>query len=463
MAKVESFPPDPAFAAQANATADAVRRGRDATPRPSGRSWPASGSTWSKPFDTTLEWDLPFAKWFVGGKLNVSVQLRRPARRERPRRQGRVPLDRRARRHPDDHLRRPPARGPEDRQRAQGAGHREGRPRRDLHADDPGAADRDARLRPASGRRTRSSSAASRRRRWPAGSTTAEAKLVITADGGWRRGKPAPLKPAVDEALDETPVGRARARRAPTRRRGRDGDDDRGARRLVARHRRSPAADCPPVPLDCEHMLYLLYTSGTTAKPKGILHTTAGYLLGTSFTHEMVFDIKPDDVYWCAADIGWVTGHSYIVYGPLANATTGVMYEGTPDTPAWDRWWQIIEDYKVTILYCAPTAIRAFMKQGDSTPGEARPVVAAGPRLRRRADQPRGLALVPRAHRRRRRRPIVDTWWQTETGHDPDHAAARRHDHEAGQRDLPVPGHRGRRRRRRGRLASRSAVAATSS
>ena len=126
--------------------------------------------------------------------------------------------------------------------------------------------------------------------------------------------------------------------------------------------------DCPPVPVDSEHMLYLLYTSGTTAKPKGILHTTAGYLLGTSYSHEMVFDIKPDDVYWCAADIGWVTGHSYIVYGPLANATTGVMYEGAPDTPAWDRWWQIVEDYKVSILYCAPTAIRAFMKQGEAFP-----------------------------------------------------------------------------------------------
>ena len=120
-------------------------------------------------------------------------------------------------------------------------------------------------------------------------------------------------------------------------------------------------------------------------------------------------------MYWCAADIGWVTGHSYIVYGPLANAATSVMYEGTPDTPAWDRWWQIIEDYKVNILYCAPTAIRAFMKQGEQHPGGARPVVAARARLGRRADQSRGVALVPREHRRRER-PIVDTWWQTETG-----------------------------------------------
>ena len=151
-------------------------------------------------------------------------------------------------------------------------------------------------------------------------------------------------------------------------------------------------------------MLYLLYTSGTTAKPKGIMHTTAGYLLGASFTHEMVFDIKPDDVYWCAADIGWVTGHSYIVYGPLANATTGVLYEGAPDTPAWDRWWQIIEDYKVTILYCAPTAIRAFMKQGEQyCPAPHDLTLAAAARLGRRADQPRGVALVPRAHRRRQR------------------------------------------------------------
>ena len=128
-------------------------------------------------------------------------------------------------------------------------------------------------------------------------------------------------------------------------------------------------------------MLYLLYTSGTTARPKGIIHTSAGYLLGTSYSHEMVFDIKPDDVYWCAADIGWVTGHSYIVYGPLANATTGVMYEGAPDTPGWERWWQIVEDYKVTILYTAPDRHPGVHEAGRGAAREARPVLAAAARL----------------------------------------------------------------------------------
>ncbi len=172
---------------------------------------------------------------------------------------------------------------------------------------------------------------------------------------------------------------------------------------------------CPPVALDSEHMLYLLYTSGTTAKPKGIVHTTAGYLLGTSYSHEMIFDIKPDDVYWCAADVGWVTGHSYIVYGPLANGTTGVMYEGSPDTPDWDRWWQIVEDYGVTVLYCAPTAIRAFMKQGDAFPARhdlssLRVLGSVGEPINPEA------WLWYREHIGGGRTPVVDTWWQTETG-----------------------------------------------
>src|SRR6185436_7649416 len=243
----------------------------------------------------------------------------------------------------------------------------------------------------------------------------AEAKVVITADGGWRRGKPAALKPAVDEAIQSTPsvqsvlVVRRLGDQAPDTTMVEDRDH--WWHDIVD----TQLADCPPEPLDSEHMLYLLYTSGSTAKPKGIFHTTAGYLLGTSFTHEMIFDLKPDDVYWCAADIGWVTGHSYIVYGPLANAATGVMYEGTPDTPAWDRWWQIIEDYKVTILYCAPTAIRAFMKQGAEHPARhdlstLRVLGSVGEPINPEA------WLWYREHIGGGRTPVVDTWWQTETG-----------------------------------------------
>ena len=175
------------------------------------------------------------------------------------------------------------------------------------------------------------------------------------------------------------------------------------------------AADCPPEPMDSEDLLYLLYTSGTTAKPKGIMHTTGGYLTQVAFTHKYVFDLHPEtDVYWCAADIGWVTGHSYIVYGPLANGATSVMYEGTPDTPGKDRLWDIVERYGVTILYTAPTAIRTFMKWGAQEPA-SHDLSAAAAGLGRRAHQPRGLDVVPH-HIGGGRCPIVDTWWQTETG-----------------------------------------------
>ena len=223
-----------------------------------------------------------------------------------------------------------------------------------------------------------------------------------------------PLKPAVDEALLETPTVE---HVLVVRRLGDAADTAITDGRDVWWHDivERQAADCPPVPVDSEHMLYLLYTSGTTAKPKGIMHTTAGYLVGTSYTHEMIFDVKPDDVYWCAADIGWVTGHSYIVYGPLANATTGILYEGSPDTPAWDRWWQIIEDYKVTILYCAPTAIRAFMKQGAQFPekhdlSSLRVLGSVGEPINPEA------WLWYHEHIGGSNAPIVDTWWQTETG-----------------------------------------------
>ncbi|HEV7811173.1 MAG TPA: acetate--CoA ligase, partial [Candidatus Limnocylindrales bacterium] len=244
----------------------------------------------------------------------------------------------------------------------------------------------------------------------------AEAKLVITADGGWRRGKATPLKPAVDEAVQSTPT----IEHVLVVRRIGDAVDGGTAMEdgrdiwwhdIVDRQ----SETCEPVALDSEHMLYLLYTSGSTAKPKGITHTTAGYLVGTAYSHRMIFDIKADDVYWCAADVGWVTGHSYIVYGPLANATTGVMYEGTPDTPGWDRWWQIIEDYKVSVLYCAPTAIRAFMKQGADHPARhdlssLRVLGSVGEPINPEA------WLWYHEHIGGGKAPIVDTWWQTETG-----------------------------------------------
>ena len=208
----------------------------------------------------------------------------------------------------------------------------------------------------------------------------------------------------------------------------RDGRDV-WAHELVEGQSDDPAS-CPCEPMDSEDLLYLLYTSGTTAKPKGIVHTTGGYLTGVATTHHYIFDVKPDSVYWCAADIGWVTGHSYIVYGPLANATTGVLYEGVPDYPDRDRWWAIVERYSVDILYTAPTAIRAHMKWGPEHAAEARPLLAAAPRLGRRADQPRGLDLVPGAHRRRplpdRRHVVADR-----DRDDPDHAAPGRHDDEA--------------------------------
>ena len=192
----------------------------------------------------------------------------------------------------------------------------------------------------------------------------AEAKAVITQDGAFRRGQPSPLKPQVDKALEECPSVEARDRAAP--RRQPDRDEARPRPRLARADRTPRRPSTWREPLDAEHPLFILYTSGSTGKPKGVLHTTGGYLLGAALTTKYVFDLKPEDVYWCTADVGWVTGHSYIVYGPLANGATAVMYEGVPNHPDPSRFWAIIERYGVNVFYTAPTAIRTFVKWGDS-------------------------------------------------------------------------------------------------
>jgi acetyl-CoA synthetase len=254
----------------------------------------------------------------------------------------------------------------------------------------------------------------------------ADARVVVTADGGWRRGQAIGLKGNVDVAVSESPcVDHVVVVR-------RTGDDTVGGPSAMIAGRDhwwhelmsgedvaaggAPADTCVPEHMEAEDLLFILYTSGTTAAPKGIMHTTGGYLTQVAYTHKAVFDLHADeDVYWCAADIGWVTGHSYIVYGPLANGATSVMYEGTPDTPGRDRWWSIIEHYGVTILYCAPTAIRTFMKWGAAEPADHD---LASLRLLGSVGEP----INPEAwmwyseHIGGGNCPVVDTWWQTETG-----------------------------------------------
>ena len=243
----------------------------------------------------------------------------------------------------------------------------------------------------------------------------ADAKLVITADGANRRGNQIPLKPAVDEALDRATTDSVEGV-VVVRRTGEDVEMVDGRDVWFHDEVEGRSTECASEPMDAEDVLYILYTSGTTGKPKGIVHTTGGYLTQTTATHRLTFDLKPDaDVYWCAADIGWVTGHSYIVYAPLANRTTSVMYEGTPDFPDKDRFWDIIARYGVTILYTAPTAIRAFMKWGAEYP-EAHDLSSL--RVLGTVGEPINPEawMWYRTHIGGDAAPIVDTWWQTETG-----------------------------------------------
>jgi acetyl-CoA synthetase len=367
---------------------------------------------WNQKWHTVLEWDLPFAKWFVGGKLNVSYNC----------------LDR--------HV----AAGRGDRV----AYHWEGEPgdaRTITYAELLGEVQRFANVLKSLGV-TRGDRVAIYMPMIPelpvamlactrigaAHSVVfggfsadalrdrildAEAKLLITADGGHRRGSPVSLKPAADVALADTP---SITDVVVVRRTGADVSMTHGRDHWWHDLMAEAQAECPPEQMDAEDLLYLLYTSGTTAKPKGIMHTTGGYLTQVAFTHKYVFDLHPErDVYWCAADIGWVTGHSYIVYGPLTNGATSVMYEGTPDFPDKDRWWSIVERYGVTILYCAPTGIRTFMKWGTQYP-EAHNLSSL--RLLGTVGEP----INPEAwmwywqHIGGGRCPVVDTWWQTETG-----------------------------------------------
>jgi acetyl-CoA synthetase len=238
------------------------------------------------------------------------------------------------------------------------------------------------------------------------------AKVLVTQDGSWRKGTIFPLKDHADVSVAASPsiehvVVVERTKNEVNMTEGRD----------IWWHdlMEGQSTDCEPEVMDAEDILYILYTSGTTGKPKGIVHTQGGYLAGVTTTHDLVFDLKDDDIFWCTADIGWVTGHSYIVYGPLANGVTGVMYEGSPDSPGLDRLWQIVEDYKVTIFYTAPTAIRAFMKWGDQYPAMHD---LSSLRLLGTVGEP----INPEAwmwyneHIGNENCPIVDTWWQTETG-----------------------------------------------
>lgn len=405
------FPPSAEFAATANATG--AMYDEAATDRLGFWAEQARYLTWATDFDQVLDWsDAPFAKWFVGGTLNVAYNC-------------------------------------VDRHVENGFGNQvairfEGEPgdRRDityaeLQDDVSRAANALIELGVTAGDRVAIympmipeaivamlacarigaahsvvfagfSSEALRSR-----IEDAQAVLVITADGQNRRGSAMPLKPAVDEAVAESPSVK---NVLVVKRTGTDVDWNDGLdvwwHDIVERQ----SADHTPEAFDAEHPLFILYTSGTTGKPKGILHTSGGYLTQASFTHRNVFDLKPaEDVYWCTADIGWVTGHSYIVYGPLANRATQVVYEGTPDTPNKDRWWDIVERHGVTLFYTAPTAIRTFMKWGDELPKSHD---LSSLRLLGSVGEP----INPEAWMWYRDVigggdcPIVDTWWQTETG-----------------------------------------------
>jgi acetyl-CoA synthetase len=404
------YPPDPEFAAQANAQQDIYERDFEEL-----WSKEAERITWFQPWTTLLEWEPPYAKWYVGGKLNVCFNC--VDRHVRAGNGGKVAYYWEG--EPEDDRREITFADLQDEvvrfaNALKELGVEKGTPvgiYMGMVPELPIAMLACARLGAPHTVVFGGFSAEALAGRL----NDMECELLITQDEAWRRGATVPLKLNADEALATSPTVKSAV---VLRRTGGDVpmQEDRDVWwHEVAEGQSSDPETCPPEPMDSEDLLYLLYTSGTTAKPKGIVHTTGGYLVGVAGTHHYIFDIKPDSVYWCAADVGWVTGHSYIVYGPLANGTTGVMYEGTPDFPDKDRWWAIIERYKVDILYTAPTAIRSHMKWG---PEHAAKHDLSSLRLLGTVGEPINPEawVWYREHIGGDQTPVVDTWWQTETG-----------------------------------------------
>jgi acetyl-CoA synthetase len=405
------YPPPPEFAAQANAQPDIYERDFE-------EFWAGEGRervTWFEPFTELYEWEPPYAKWYLGGKLNVCFNC----------------VDRHVEAGRGEKVAYHWEGEPEDERRTitftdlqdevvrfanalKRIGVEKGTPvgiYMGMVPELPIAMLACARLGAPHTVVFGGFSAESLAGRL----NDMRCELLITQDEAWRKGAPVPLKRNADDALAQSPSVKSavvlkRTENDVPMQEGRD----LWWHELVA-NESADADSCPCEPMDSEDLLYLLYTSGTTAKPKGIVHTTAGYLVGVAATHHYIFDVKPESVYWCAADVGWVTGHSYIVYGPLCNGTTGVMYEGVPDFPDRDRWWAIVERYGVDILYTAPTAIRAHMKWGTE---HAEKHDLSSIRLLGSVGEP----INPEAWIWYRevigagRVPVVDTWWQTETG-----------------------------------------------
>jgi acetyl-CoA synthetase len=413
LTETRKFTPAEEFAEQANAGDPAIYEKAAADPEGFWAAW-ATQLDWFEPFEQVCEWQPPYAKWFVGGKLNASFNcLDRHVRTWRRNKAALIwegePGDERVFTYWD--LYRETAKFANA---LLGMGVRKGDRVAIYLPMIPEAAIAMlacARIGAAHSVVFGGFSSDSLRDRI----IDAEAKVLITADGGFRRGRVVALKENADKALAECPtikhvvvVRRGAGLEAPCEMK--DGRDVWYDEAIAAEN-----YDCPAQPMDSEDLLYILYTSGTTGKPKGVVHTTGGYLTHCYATTRLVFDLKEEDVYWCTADVGWVTGHSYIVYGPLANGATVVMYEGAPDWPDRGRFWQTIEKYGITIFYTAPTAIRAFMRWGTEWPAKSR---LDSLRLLGTVGEP----INPEAwmwyheHIGHANCPIVDTWWQTETG-----------------------------------------------